>query len=542
MKKLFILLFFSSMLCTLRAQSWYGPDTSFWLGFIPHSQAHVGDNLLFSITSCDAGVVTISNPNTSWSDTVEVSAGETRNKEYNSTIGSMDPYGEVTNDAEFLNIIGTPINSGLCVSSTVPITLSVCTQRNSPGSIDACQIMPTSQLGSKYVIQSYEINTNVQRASCSNFCIVAVGSNGKNLIDVYLTANTSNGWSAGSHQTILVNPGECIHFQTSEDGGLQDFAGTVIQSQDGSKIAVFEGNRLAMVPISGASSDMMFNQSIPVHSWGSEFIAVPVTGHENAYVKVTASADTCQVYFDGVLKATLSSYESYTDQITSATYINTNKPASVAYYVDSRHSGGGMEFGDCAMTTLLPLSHHDENGAYFTTFQMEDGYQSRYYLNVVTPSNNTNQVMLDNQHVQNFSPVGSTGYSFAKVGISEGNHVLYTSPSSWFIAQVIGLSSNWEGYIHNIGGNRVCENPLAIKEESMIEPIITPNPTHDNIYVKCPIEIQSYELISIVGTKLVEGVGDGTEVLINVQNLSKGVYILHLKTYDGIITKKILIE
>ena len=543
MKKLFILLFFSSMLCTLRAQSWYGPDTSFWLGFIPHEYISQNDHIVFSVTSCSSGVVTISNPNSSWSDTIIVSAGVTRNKEYNSSVSGLNPYGGVTSDAEFLSITGIPINSGLHVSSTTPITLSVCTRYKDPGLIDACQIIPTAQLGSEYVIQSHEINTSLHGSYSSNICIVAADPKGKAVVDVYLTSNTSNGWAAGSHQVIALNSGQCVNIQSSTAVGLQDLSGTIIRARDYSKIAVFEGNRFVKVPIEKYSSDMLFNQSLPTHSWGTEYVAVPVIGHENAYVRVTAGADTCQVFFDGILKTTLSSYENYMEEITHATYITTSKPSSVAYYVDSRHTSGGVEYGDCALTTLLPLSHHDEKGAYFSTFQMDSrGYPSHYYLNIVTPTNQTSQMRLDDHNISNFIPVGTSGYSYSRVTLDAGNHVVYTDPSSWFIAQVIGLDENWEGYIHNIGGEGVCDSTASIKEETVVAPTITPNPSHDKVYVRCPVEIQSYELFSISGIKMLEHSVGELDVSINVENLSKGVYILYLHTSKGLIIEKIVVE
>jgi hypothetical protein len=82
---------------------------------------------------------------------------------------------------------------------------------------------------------------------------------------------------------------------------------------------------------------------------------------------------------------------------------------------------------------------------------------------------------------------------------------------------------------------------LSINDNLLLQLTLSPNPSSDLIKINLPvgsgIEIKSIVLFDILG-KIVLNQLDNNQV--NISNLPKGVYMLHIKTSEGSINKKVI--
>ena len=87
------------------------------------------------------------------------------------------------------------------------------------------------------------------------------------------------------------------------------------------------------------------------------------------------------------------------------------------------------------------------------------------------------------------------------------------------------------------------EPPLSVDDNILAQVILSPNPTSDilNITLPMDVQIESLKLFDLQGRNVnVETVFRATNGQIKVSNLSRGMYILNLKTSVGTITKKVV--
>jgi hypothetical protein len=71
---------------------------------------------------------------------------------------------------------------------------------------------------------------------------------------------------------------------------------------------------------------------------------------------------------------------------------------------------------------------------------------------------------------------------------------------------------------------------------------IFPNPAHEKVYIRCPLNIKRISIFNIQGLEFSQTFSPGYESYVNVQNLSKGLYLLEIHTEAGIIVGKLIIE
>lgn len=184
------------------AQSTVGND--FWVTFLPN---HDGEGVSLSLiaagsTPCSG---TVTNPYTNWSTNFNVSAGTT-------TIINIPLTHAFSNDAS-----DCILNNGLHVLSTDSISLYA--SNFDLYTFDVTDVLPTSSLGSDYIIQTYPgeegrgamVSPNPQLRNLahgySEFSIIAVEDN--TLVNITLTCNSSNGHYANQPFSVVLNAGQC---------------------------------------------------------------------------------------------------------------------------------------------------------------------------------------------------------------------------------------------------------------------------------------------------------------------------------------------
>lgn len=391
--------------------------------------------------------VWIQNPNTGWIDSVQVQP----NTEHRFTVPNNQVYQNQS------SVVG---NYGLLINSQYPI--SVYSYIYAYDRMDGTVVLPISKLGCQYVVNTYPVADDYPSRSSNDRCefvVMAVSekSNGSSfnidttIVDIYLSDSTSDGDSAGTHKVVYLASGQTYKlFSLLHDG---DFSGTVVQSRNGKKIAVFSGDQVARVSTTDAGGDHLYTQLYPTNTWGTEFVVAQSLEDGNAFVRVTSLFDNCQIRQNGNLLATINKYETYEFVISGFSVVSTSKPAEVLRCLPSRTSFGyGEDWGDAAFSVAIPFVQGSSRAKFSTyPFGTRDYYQPHYYLEVVTRMADTASIMLDGDSVSGFSV--SQGYAYKLMNISSGYHYLYSTTDSRFVATTYGTDENWGGYIFNVNGN-----------------------------------------------------------------------------------------
>lgn len=434
--KIFVAVVLSLLLHgNLNAQSTVGTD--FWVAFLPNYGVYPNGLTLVATgnTSC-TGYIT--NPYVGWPEYFSVDPGafttiEIQNNAFNGT----------ASDCILRNCwhIVTTDTISLYVSNYVPATMGV------------GKVLPTSSLGSDYILQTY--------ANKSEFSIV--GTEDSTTVNIKLSGN-SRGNNADSLFSITLNAGECYQVRSGDNDTI-DFSGTTISANDNKKIAVFAGNSVVNIPSSHGAGDHLYEQMIPTSYWGRRFMITNSKMRTKDRVRITASKDNCRIKKDGQILAVIDAYQTYEFEINSntpAVYLETSKPASVYLYLTGRDYAG--ENGDPSMVLMVPIEQKIKDVTFATR------YSDNHFVNIVTNTNNVSYMRLDDNDISSqFVAVPSNpNFSYARIGVDRGTHVLKsisTVEGSGFIAHVYGLS-NAESYAYSTGF-KVVEMPpqLLVNEE-----------------------------------------------------------------------------
>ncbi|MDD3725456.1 MAG: T9SS type A sorting domain-containing protein [Bacteroidales bacterium] len=116
------------------------------------------------------------------------------------------------------------------------------------------------------------------------------------------------------------------------------------------------------------------------------------------------------------------------------------------------------------------------------------------------------------------------------------------------------ISDNWNNtrcFIHNgellysnyLNGAEDCITPLVgIENISLNDNSITlyPNPTNSEVNISSENIINSIEIFNSLGQRVYQSVVNSTEKVIDISTFVNGVYILGVKTDNGVIRKKII--
>ena len=442
MKKVLLrcLVLLMAMTSVSHAQNPATIGTEFWVSYLNITGASDIHYLsFFSDSNC---VVYLSNPNSGWSDTVNVTAG-------------IESRYTVPN-AQVVHTVSEAVgNSGLYVRSTMPMALYAYNKETYLTNMDCTLVLPHNALGCQYVVNTYPESTSVPDAYKCSFVVMGVSEKSYDgdfygdttVVDIFLNGDTENNTS-GTHQVVRLLPGQTYYVL-----GDIDLSGTLVQSRNGAKFAVFSGNRGVHIPSNAPGGDHLYTQLFPTQCWGKEFVVSPTQDHDISYVRITSLLDNCDILCNGIWKARINHFETYEMQLTQTSVITTSQPVEVFNCMPSRAtSQQGAYWGDAAFTTITPIEQAGNQGMFATyPFPSRDGYIPCFYLDVATPAADTSSLLLDNSPLSGFTMIQS--YAYKRMTVSAGTHTLRTSDSSYFVATASGVDENWGGYIFSINSN-----------------------------------------------------------------------------------------
>lgn len=443
----FIALLFACF-TTAKAQNISTQGKEFWVSFMTNGfrtntdfvPAWVKTQVLVSAKRNCSG--TISNPNTGWSQDFTVRAGNITKIEIPENIAYHDVNHNESVQPRGLKIVTTDTTSVYCTNIA-------------NNSFDASYVLPIHALADDYLVQCCE-----QSQTCYNFptyetsAILIVAAEDNVTVDITPSTLTLGGHPGGEEFSIELRQGETYQIRSQRG---RDLSGTRITARDCKKIAVFNGNTLTCVPANMDNGyDHVFEQDMPLRSWGKNFVVTSSKDRVRDQVKITSSADNNQVFKNGELIATLNTNESYTFFITCeeiSCYLETTYPAAVFLYNDtSRDQNYWGEFGDPSMLWIAPVEQRI-NEITFSTFDDVEAEIQNHYVNIIVKSEDIAKVYFDDQQVSPlaFSRVhGNDDYSCCRMEISHAVH--HISCINGFNAHVYGFG-HAKGYAYMVGSN-----------------------------------------------------------------------------------------
>jgi len=338
----------------------------------------------------------------------------------------------------------TTENKGFHITSTADINLIASfTQLASTG---VTSILPTHSLGTRYIVLDYPADPDIPNNSGATVTIVATQPNTTVAFtppcDLHSLAGDPAAPAAGTPTTVLIPQAGQTHTLLASSANAS-LSGMVITSDK--PIAVFQGNQITGVPGNTPSSDMMYDQAIPVEHWGREYALVPTVGR-SVGDRIRVVADTaCSVTLSSGATFSLSQngVHEFDLPASSPCILTSTKPVSVGFC--SKGSDWNAEPGDGSLL-IVPPTTRGLCHATFTTVTTQR--ISTWYLVAVTDQPAT--MTLDgNSIASQFQPVGTTAYSYARIGLSGGVHTL-DNTSGIFTAWTYGVG-NCDSYIYSLG-------------------------------------------------------------------------------------------
>lgn len=428
----------------MSAQVYTTQGKDFWLAFILN---HEGTNN-YSITasaqrSC---FVTISSPNSGWSQTFAVGANQAVKFDIPPTHAFQQ--GSCITSTKGLHITAT---------DTVTVSANNRTDDNavSTKSSDATTLIATPSLGSHYYIQNYPIVNVSNNNAKSTFNVLATEDS--TIVLIKFNGNTSGSLHAGDSTTIVLMQGQV--YQVESEITSSDFSGTEVISKNCKPIAVFSGNSMATIPSgSNVAFDHIYQQMVPTYCADTDWVLVAAQGFAHSdftlhdYVRVTATQDNTQIAKDGIPLATINRGQTYEFDITTAAHITTSHPALLYQYMASRHvSQAGADKGDAAMFAPNSVNMKAKDVIFRTDTVISRGTTGDYYVNLVVPTTETSLMSLDGSSISGFANLNGTGYSYVRKRITHGTHRVITTGSG-FIGSCYSEGENWEGVYKTLGG------------------------------------------------------------------------------------------
>lgn len=443
--------------------------TEFWFSFMhngykANNHKWVETQVMISAKRACSG--TITNPCTSWSQAFTVDSA--------SVVVLPVPETQGYNEGNE----GVPSDFGLLLTATDTVSVFIANCANK--SFDASFVLPVESLGSSYIVQcdkqSRTPNNNntigfvYHDMETSAFLIVATEDN--TVIDINPSVVTIDGHPTAVNYSVTLNRGQTYFMRSTNHPGstLRDFSGTLVKARGGKRIAVFNGNTLTSIPdpwLSGIKQgyDHIFEQALPVETWGKRFAITGSSTQTRDQVKITAEFGNTVVWCNGVLQTRLNKGESYTFWLYASMsgdhpfgggscFVETSKPSMVYLYNTTclDPEAISQENGDPSMVWIPPIEQRI-NEITFCTFNHYNATIDNHYVNIVVDSESVHEVYLDGVllDANDFQPlIGNQNLSYSRVEISHGMHHL--SCARGLIGHVYGFGYA-KGYAYCVGAN-----------------------------------------------------------------------------------------
>lgn len=416
--------------------------TEFWLGFMKNTATDPSENLSVFIVSEFNTTGTIEIPATGWSNTFGVVPGATTI--INIPAGIAEVLTSQIIENKGIHIVSDDVVSVFAINFTTT-------------SADATKVLPVASLGTEYIVASYSGFSPYD----SEFLVVATEDDTE--VEILLSAPLT-GMSPGDENTPLIVQLDRGQVYQCRSASGSDLTGTVVRATQNSggcrPFAVFSGTDCANVPSGCSYCDHIFEQNLPIQSWGTEYFMTPfqfaITGPNPTVpgytYRIVAREDNTVVSVDGSPFATLNTGEFVEDnhQVDSR-HITASQPIAVIQYMQ------GVDCSAIGDPSMLLLDASNQRIGSITFSTVSSTIIDQHYVNIVVPSEDVGYVTLDGTPVpvgSFYAFTGSAEYKWATLPLTEGSHHLY-APSG-LNGYAYGLGDA-ESYAYSVGSTRVAE-------------------------------------------------------------------------------------
>lgn len=407
----------------LHGQIFTTKGTVFWLGFMENYQ--IADVTVY-VSSDVATSGTVAIPAQGWSQNFTVVPGVTAAITIPSGMAEASGSGNI--EPKGIQVIAND-------------SVHVFALNYVPYTSDAAVILPIQTIGNSYRAFAYKDN-QAPYSGYSEILIVACYPN--TVVEITPSAATVNGNPANVPFQITLNAGQVYQLQSAGD-----LSGTLVRGIDSGNgcpnFALFAGNQCTGVQC--AYCDHLYEQMYPIHTWGTQYVLVPLRTRTSDRYRIIASVNGTQVSINGAPPVVLNAGQVHQFDTGTASFVQASNPIQVAQY---------SKGGDCDNTNsdpfMIMLSPVEQTLKYITFNAFTSTIITYYYLNIVTRSAHTGLIKLDGVNIgAQFVPVPSNpAFSYAQLLITQGNHTLQSD--SGFVAYVYGYG-NYESYGYPVGAN-----------------------------------------------------------------------------------------
>jgi gliding motility-associated-like protein len=358
----------------------------------------------------------------------------------------------------FINDEGTFLNKAIRVTADKPIVVYSFITRAAASAATLC--LPVNVLGKEYFTSSFQQISNEQN---SHSYITIIGVEDNTTVEITPTADTKNGWTAGSTHSVNLNKGAIYQVLGTTSGNTGgDLTGTRVRSVASGtggckRIAVFSGSGKIFIGCTGggAGADNLYQQLYPTGTWGKKYLTAPSFSRPYNYYRVIRSNSSVNVYVNGVLIPSSSFVNNiYGFANNSPNSIEADQPVSVAQYFTSQGCNGNTGNYDPEMIMLNPIEQNIDKVTLVSTNLVNAPAQHHVHVIMRNMGTGLSSFKLDGVSVPLSSwtphPADPT-YSYTYLSnVSQGYHRLESD--SGFNALAYGYA-NVETYGYSAGAN-----------------------------------------------------------------------------------------
>ena len=404
-----LLFLFSNQLFSQGQSTTQGKD--FWLSYGNNAGMGPQPNMLqLRIVATRATKVTLTFTEDNTTETINVAAGQvyTRmfdvneaNKIYSSTTGTSKKSMHIVSD-ESISVFAINIYRH---------------------TTDATNVLPVTNYGKAYRHLTYTTSAN------DGYTLVAAEDN---------TQISENG-----NVIVTLNRGQVY---SKYSGG--DMTGTLITSDK--PIAYFTTNSCVNVPQGVSACDCLFQQQVPVHSWGNRFL-VPITKRGKERIRVVASQDGTTItqtggqIVSGIGASSLTLNAGQFVELEAALsnggcFITSDKPVAVASFLMGLNSPGLYPKGDPAMAFVPPIEQTVMNVAIAPFIEKGNSVIEEHHALIMTPTATKNATTMTIGGGVPKALSGGTWTDNTQSGFSFYSMPLTEETSTYYFENAAGLS------------------------------------------------------------------------------------------------------
>lgn len=450
MKKLYALLALLCSFYTINAQDFSNQGKEFWISYSYHVGMANGQppTMTLYITADAATTYTVE------------AVGASTTLIQNGNIAAGQIVQVVVPNTYSINDEGLFSDRAIRVTSQKNVVVYSYITRSAISGATVC--LPTNVLGREY----YSINfTQQSNENNSNSYFTIVATEDATSVEITPSANTKNGWTAGSVNTVTLNRGQIYQVlgTTTGQNGV-DLTGSKIKSVSvaGSgckKIAVFSGaGKIRIGTSCGAnnSSDNLYQQLYPAATWGKKYITVPSFNRTLNYYRISKANAAANVFLNGALipSASFTNNFFYEFSNSQVNVIESDQPICVSQYFTTQGCNANPSPYDPDMIILNPVEQNI-NKVTLVSSNLVAG-SPQHHIHVIMPNSGTAQTSFrfDGNPIATTSWTvvpGAPSFSYLYLSnVSQGFHTLFSD--SGYNAIAYGYATA-ESYGYSAGAN-----------------------------------------------------------------------------------------